>query len=251
MKKFILISGAGSGIGRAMAIKLSNDASIILCGRRENKLEETRKLLNSNHEHYTLPLDVTSQSSLVDLSEFLKDKSLYAVLANHGVAVENSFGENDRFDEVMNINLKGTYNLVNTCLPAIKRSESQYKHILVTSSVLAKLGVPGWSAYCASKAGLLGLVRSWAMEHARDKILVNGICPGWVDTDMAKQGIEAIADHMDQSIEDTRKQQLSMVPLQRMSEPEELAELANYLLSSGNKSITGQSIDINNGALLN
>lgn len=172
------------------------------------------------------------------------------MIANHGVAGGNSWGTDDRFDTVMDINLKGTYNLIGACIDSLKKSTHSYKHILVTSSVLAKMGVPGLSAYCASKAGLLGLVRSWAIEFAADKILVNAVCPGWVATDMAKEGIESVAGMMGVDFDKALEVQMKDVPLGKMSDTDELADLFYFLASPSNRSINGQSHDINNGALL-
>lgn len=250
MEKVVLISGAGTGIGKAMAIQQAKHAKVILCGRREDKLIEVKTLLNKNFDHIVFPLDVTNESELKKLDEMILGQNLVAVIANHGVGGENHFGEGDRFDFILDVNLKGTYSLVNTCLKALKKSTAEYKHIIVTSSILAKMGVPGYSAYCASKAALLGLTRSWATEFARDKILVNAICPGWVDTAMAREGIEQIAQNAKMSSKDVLDFQMNMVPLKKMSETQELADLCDYLVSDKNRSITGQSIDINNGALM-
>ena len=121
--------------------------------------------------------------------------------------------------------------------------------MLIISSVLARLGVANYAAYCASKAGLLGLMRSWAVQYAGDNILVNAICPGWVDTDMAQDGLQGIADGLGVSKAEFYKMAMKSVPLGKMSDPEEVAVLVSYLLQQ--KSITGQTIDINNGAIMN
>ncbi|MEN9345613.1 MAG: hypothetical protein RLZZ60_1082, partial [Bacteroidota bacterium] len=122
------------------------------------------------------------------------------------------------------------------------------KQVLITSSVLAKLGVKHYTAYCASKAGLLGLTRSWAMELAEDQIMVNAICPGWVNTNMAKEGMEGIAKSMGISMQEFHQLAMQSVPLGRMAEPEEIADLVYYLM--GQNAITGQVIDINGGSVM-
>lgn len=250
MDKSVLITGAGSGIGEATAIKFSQDSKVILCGRRVEELERVKKKLSNTFDHMVCPLDVTKKEDLNRLSVLLQNENLHSVIANHGVAGANFWGEEDRFDLVMKVNLTGTYNLVGACIDALKKSTHSYKHIMVTSSVLAKMGVAGFSAYCASKAGLLGLVRSWAMEFAADKILVNAVCPGWVATDMAKEGIESFASSIGVDFDQALKMQMSEVPLGKMSDTDELADLFYFLASPSNRSITGQSHDINNGALL-
>jgi NAD(P)-dependent dehydrogenase (short-subunit alcohol dehydrogenase family) len=119
---------------------------------------------------------------------------------------------------------------------------------VIVSSVLARLGVPGYSAYCASKAGLLGLTRSLAAELAPEKILVNAICPGWVRTEMADAGIRDMALGSGQSREQILTAQMSQIPLGKMSEADEIGRLIRFLVSGEQTSITGQALDINNGA---
>ena len=110
--------------------------------------------------------------------------------------------------------------------------------------------MPGYSAYCASKAGLLGLTRSFAAELSSEKILVNALCPGWVDTDMAQEGIEGFADALKITKEQAYQEAMKQVPLGKMSKPEEIAQFVGYLLSEQQTSLAGQTIDINNGALM-
>ena len=119
--------------------------------------------------------------------------------------------------------------------------------MIVVSSCLARFGVPGYTGYCASKSGLLGLVRALALELA-PHVQVNAICPGWVDTQMARDGIAGMAQSMDISYDDAYQQAMSMVPLGRMSKPEEIAGSVSWLLSPDAWGMTGQGIDINAGS---
>jgi NAD(P)-dependent dehydrogenase (short-subunit alcohol dehydrogenase family) len=97
---------------------------------------------------------------------------------------------------------------------------------------------------------LLGLTRSLAAEHSGNKILINAICPGWVNTDMAQEGIDGFADALKITKEQAYQEAMKQVPLGKMSEPEEIAQFINYLFSEQQTSLTGQTIDINNGALM-
>jgi NAD(P)-dependent dehydrogenase (short-subunit alcohol dehydrogenase family) len=117
---------------------------------------------------------------------------LYAIVANAGAGGPNDPGPADRFDELVATNLNGTY----TCLRAAQRNLEpgpEARHFVVIASILARIGVPGYTDYCASKAGLLGLVQSFAAELGPENVQVNAICPGWVDTDMAWEGLELLA----------------------------------------------------------
>jgi len=246
-----LVSGAGSGIGAAIVRRIANEGhSVILLGRNKNKLQSVQNELPNSIQHEIISVDVRDKNALTNEIKKLNLESLTGVIANAGVGGENIYGKHDRWDEIISTNLTGAYNLVNESLPYLKKDTDSYKNVILISSILARLGVPGYSAYCASKAGMLGLARSWAVEFSRDQILVNAICPGWVETDMAKQGIEAFASHTKKSYKDAFKEQIDMVLLKKMSTPEEVAGLVWYLLSNQQTSFTGQSFDINNGALM-
>lgn len=250
MKSF-LVSGAGSGIGRTIAVKLASlNHMVILLGRTKKKLRETKSSLKNPDNHKIVLADVRDREAISNGLSALNIKSLDGVIANAGVGGENIYGKSDRWDEVIAVNLTGTYLLVNESLPYLKRQFEKYKHIIIMSSILARLGVPNYSAYCASKAGLLGLMRSWTVQYARDKILVNAICPGWVETDMAKDGIQTFADIKKMSYEDAFKEQMAQVLLRKMSRPEEIANLIAFLLSNEQTSFTGHIFDMNNGALM-
>jgi len=243
-----IISGAGSGIGRAIAIKLATEgAGIILAGRNLEKLEETLKLLPKGN-HLIISTDIRQKKNCQEVSEILNGTHLDGIIANAGVGGENYYGEDDRWNEIIDTNLSGTYYFVNAFLEQLKTSNAPQKHVLLTSSVLARLGVKNYTAYCASKAGLLGLMRSWAMELAEQKIMVNAISPGWVNTNMAREGMDGIAKGLGMNYEDFHKIAMQSVPLGRMAEPEEIADLVFYLLSQS--AITGQVVDINCGSVM-
>lgn len=244
-----LITGAGSGIGRAITVLLAaNGHSCFLLGRNENNLKETLALLPDN-KHQIFLADITDATAIGNLLKKNDDLVLDGIIANAGIGGENNFGKNDRWNDIINTNLTGTYLTVQYFLPALKRSKNNYKQIVITSSVLARLGVANYSAYCASKAGLLGLMRSWAVEYAPQNILVNAICPGWVNTDMAQNGLQGIADGIGITKSDFFNIAMQSVPLKKMSEPKEVAALVQYLINQ--TSITGQTIDINAGSIMN
>jgi NAD(P)-dependent dehydrogenase (short-subunit alcohol dehydrogenase family) len=244
-----LITGAGSGIGKAIATALSQQGhTCFLMGRNESKLKDTLlQLAKGNHQ--LLVADVTDTLALQNIVNNNPSMVLDGIIANAGIGGENHFGSNDRWQQIINTNLTGTYNTVHFFLPALQRSKNKYRQIVITSSVLARLGVANYSAYCSSKAGLLGLMRSWAVQYAPENILVNAICPGWVNTDMAQEGLQGIADGIGISKAAFYDIAMQNVPLKKMSEPEEIANLVTYLVSQ--ISITGQTIDINGGSVMN
>jgi len=113
--------------------------------------------------------------------------------------------------------------------------------------VLGRFGVPGFSAYCATKHGVIGMTRALALELAPRKITVNAICPGWVDTDMAREGWERIGGG---SLDAGRQMAARMAPLDRVLQPEEIAGLAAYLASDDARSVTGQAIVADAGQVM-
>ena len=247
--KTIIITGAGSGIGRATAEKLDQQGyDLILVGRTASRLSETNNKLTQDAN--CLAIDISNQSAVHKAyKEALSNKELYAIFANAGIGGENEYGAEDRWTDVLNINLNGTYFSIQEAIPYLKNT-SGTKHILITSSCLARFGVPNYTAYCTSKAGLLGLTKSLAFELSSSQILVNALCPGWVETEMAKAGIQNLADRQNVPFEEAYQEQMGFVPLGRMSDPEEIAEFVAYLFSPEQRSITGQSLDINNGSFM-
>ncbi len=237
MTAYVVVTGAGSGIGRCIAQALAEqDFSLFLLGRNLESLETTKKLLKNSDQHQCQTCDIRKPD---EIRQALKS-----------IGGENQYGEQDRWKEIMDTNLTGTYQTIQECLPFLKKNSAPFKKIIIISSILARLGVPGYSGYCASKAGLLGLTRSLAAELSNERILVNALCPGWVNTDMAQEGLQGFADALNVSKEEAYTEAMKPVPLGKMSKPEEIAQFVAYLISPEQTSITGQTLDINNGALM-
>ena len=153
----------------------------LLVGRRLEALEQVRAAMQQAGMHVALSVDVSDAQAVVAALESKKaglDKHpLAGVFANAGIGGGNQWGEGDRWEDIIRVNLTGTYNTLMASRPYLDRSEG-VKQVLVTSSVLARFGVPGQSAYVTSKTGLLGLVRSLAVEWSPQGIMVNAVCPG-------------------------------------------------------------------------
>ena len=244
----VVASGRSSRQVASMAQKLAAGGdTCILLGRNLEKLQKVVAKLPGNHAAFQA--DVRSISDLQAVVNMLEGKAIHGIISNAGVGGENSWGPEDRWSEIVDTNLTGTYQLAQSFLPNLSLAKSSFTHIVITSSVLARLGVANYSAYCASKAGLLGLMRSWAVQLAPQNILVNAICPGWVNTNMAQEGLQGIADGLGMSKDEFYNIAMQSVPLRKMSEPEEIANLVSYLVNQ--ESITGQSIDINCGSVMN
>ncbi len=232
--KHVVVTGAGTGIGRAIAERLAAEgARLTLLARDESRLRGI--VANAT----TRSVDIRDRDAV--LAAF--GEPLDALVANAGIGGPNEAGDGDRWDDIVATNLFGTY----WCARAAEPKLADGGRIVVTSSILARIGVPGYTAYCASKAGLLGLVRALAAELSPRRIQVNAICPGWVNTDMAWQGLDAFEGLNRNQAFDVAMQE---VPLRRMSEPAEIAGTVAWLLSDDALGVTGQAIDHNNGAFM-
>jgi NAD(P)-dependent dehydrogenase (short-subunit alcohol dehydrogenase family) len=228
--KHIAVTGAARGIGLAIAERLAAEgARLTLLDRDEPRLDGATVRV----------VDISDREAVFAAFR----EPLDALVANAGIGGGNEPGENDRFDEILRTNLYGTY----WCVRAAEPLLADGGRIVVTSSILARIGVAGYTGYCASKAALLGLVRSLAAELAPRRIQVNAICPGWVDTDMTRLGLSLFEGLTQEEAWEVAKQE---VPLRRMSDPSEIAGTVAWLLSDDSIGVTGQAIDQNNGAYM-
>jgi ketoreductase len=220
--KHVVVTGAGTGIGRAVAERLRADGYRVTgMGRDASRVD--------------VAVDIRDPTAVE--AAFAGLGPLYGLIANAGIGGPNEPGPGDRFEELVATNLLGTYR----CCRAAERLG--VRRIVVSSSILARIAVPHYTGYSASKAGLLGLVRSLAAELAPDTT-VNAVVPGWVDTEMAWQGLDA----MPGTREEAYAEAMRAVPLGRMTRPEELAGTVAWLLSEDAATVTGQGIDHNAGA---
>jgi ketoreductase len=146
--------------------------------------------------------------------------------------------------DVIQTNVIGSYYVTRAATPHIPNGG----RVIMISSVLGKFGVPGYTAYCTAKTGLIGFTRALALELAPRKITVNALCPGWTDTEMARSGMRDIAKDLGISVEEFRQQAMSRVPLGEMVEPDEVATLVVFLVAETGNKITGQAISICGGS---
>jgi NAD(P)-dependent dehydrogenase (short-subunit alcohol dehydrogenase family) len=246
-RRHIVVTGAGRGIGKAIAERLARDgAALSLLARGEDALHATADAIGGAFVRRVDIRDV-EQVDAAFAAAAEENGPIHALVANSGIGGPNEPGETDRFDDLVATNLVGTYR----CIRAAERSLApgpERRDLVVIASILARIAVPGYTGYSASKAGLLGLVRSLAAELAPDNVQVNAICPGWVDTDMAWEGIDLMADAMGTSRDEAYANAMREVPLARMSKPEDIAGTVAWLLSPDSRGVTGQAIDQNGGA---
>jgi NAD(P)-dependent dehydrogenase (short-subunit alcohol dehydrogenase family) len=247
--RHIVVTGAGRGIGKAVALRLARDgARLSIFSRGEAALRATAEEVGGA---FVRRVDIRDAQQVDDAYAAAVEANgpVHALVANSGIGGPNEPGERDRFEDLVATNLVGTYR----CIRGAQRSLApapDRRDIVVVASILARIAVPGYTGYSASKAGLLGLVRSLAAELAPDNVQVNAICPGWVDTDMAWEGIGLMADGMGVSADVAYETAMQEVPLRRMSQPADIAGTVAWLLSPDSRGVTGQAIDQNGGAFV-
>jgi NAD(P)-dependent dehydrogenase (short-subunit alcohol dehydrogenase family) len=227
--KHVVVTGAGTGIGAAVAERLRAEGATVTGMARD--AERVRA-----HADRAIACDIRDRAQ-VEAAFAQVPGPIYALVANAGIGGENHPGPDDRFEDIVQTNLTGTYRTIRAAL------ELGVERVVVTASILARIGVANYTAYCASKAGLLGLVRAFAAELAPE-VSINALCPGWVATEMSWAGLDEAGPTRDAAY----AQAMGFVPMGRMSEPAEIAGTVAWLLSEEARMVTGQAIDHNGGA---
>jgi 3-oxoacyl-[acyl-carrier protein] reductase len=248
--KVALITGAGRGIGRAIAEAFAEEGAwVALAARSLDAVKETAtRLSQGNGRAVALECDVTVKSQVMDMMGQLGRKwgKLDILVNNAGISGRTPMDNpsDDRWHAILDTNLTGSYFVTKAGLELMHSGSGR---IINMSSVLGRFGVPGYAAYCASKHGIIGLTRALAHELAPKGITVNAVSPGWVSTEMAERGIRETAEDLGISPDDFRDQAIGEVPLRRFIEPEEVAKLVLYLASDDASGITGQTYNLCGG----
>lgn len=242
--KRCLITGGGSGIGAGVARVLARaGARVALLGRRKRTLQQVASVITRAGGDATVAVaDVTDLAGMRRAIGRIAKAfgGIDVLVANAGVGGPNRCAVDgpDRWREILATNLDGAYHSTLAVLPHL----GDGGRIVTISSVLGRFGVPGYTAYCASKHGVIGFTKALALELAPRRITVNAICPGWVDTDMAAAGMQLLADSLHVDFAAARAQALAAVPLGRILKPDEIGETVAWLCSEGAGGLTGQAI---------
>ena len=255
--KIALVTGAGSGIGRATARRLAAEgARIAVIDVRAEAAEETaRTLRETGSEAIAITCDVASGEAVTQTVARVQDElGAIDVLANvAGVGDTAGLGgietlEDERWQRVFDVNLSGPFYLCKAILPGMA-ARGHGAVVNVSSLAGRSKSANGGPAYSSSKAGLLGLTRHLAYDYGPRGIRVNAICPGGVDTPMIRAA--AAAGAKTEAEADLRRERLQaytyFMPIKRLSEPEEQAAAIAFLASDDASYINGVALDVNGG----
>jgi 3-oxoacyl-[acyl-carrier protein] reductase len=235
--KRALVTGATGGIGEAIAKALhAQGAHLVISGTKQGKLDALKKELGGNAQAIACNL---SDGNAVDelpgkAAEVLG--GLDILVSNAGLTKDNIFIRlsDEAWDEVIQVNLTAYFRLCRGAARMMMRA--RYGRIIGISSVVAVTGNPGQGNYCASKAGMIGMSKSLAMEVASRGVTVNCVAPGFIATAMT----EALNDKQKEAI-------LDRIPASRLGLPTEIAAAVAYLASDEAAYITGQTVHVNGG----
>lgn len=242
-KKVAFITGGTRGIGKAIA-KIFSDNGYNLVINYVSEKTDLKKLedgLKNDNEILFVRANVGEFDSAENaVKEAIEKFGKIDVLVNNaGITRDNLIMrmKEEEFDQVINTNLKGTFNVTKNVVPYMMKKRSG--RIVNISSVVGVSGNAGQCNYAASKAGIIGFTKSLAKELASRNILANAVAPGFIDTDMTE------------CLNDTVKENINnQIPLKRMGTPEEIAKAVYFLGSSDNTYITGQVLNIDGGMLI-
>jgi 3-hydroxybutyrate dehydrogenase len=256
-----VITGGGRGIGRAIAGLFYAEGARVAIVSRNAKTLQTAAMEINRGDHRIVPFrcDVTSADEVeVMIGNVIEVWERIDILVNNaGVnaptpVVPGADAPGDvaapGWREILDTNLTGAWTCIREAVP--RMPVDGRSRVINVSSVLGKFGASGYAAYCASKHGMIGLTRALALELAPRRITVNALCPGWVDTSMARGSFEAGARRDGVSVEEYRRRAQAGVPLGRFVDPEEVARLALYLASDAAAAMTGQAINLDGGAAM-
>ncbi|MGV0718558.1 SDR family NAD(P)-dependent oxidoreductase [Mycolicibacterium holsaticum] len=243
-----LVTGAGSGIGREVAIHLSAKGHrVALTARNVEQLQETAS--RCGPETTIVAADITDQGAIDALFTHIEDRwgSVDVLVANAGAGTSAPLHKttDDQWRSMLEVNLTAPFRCIRRAVPGMVAGG--YGRIVAVASVAAKRGEPYVSAYTSSKHGLLGLVRSAAAELATTGVTANAVCPGYVDTPMTQRTIAEIAKVAGRTAADARAALEAKQLNRRLVRIDEVRDAVWFCIS--NAALNGQSIAIDGGAI--
>lgn len=241
-ERIAMVTGAGRGLGKAIASKLAEQgATVLVADIVEGLAEETAADISSRGGDATArQLDVTDRDAVIQaVDQLLTSNGRLDILVNNaGINRDGMLHKltMEQWEQVLAVNLTGTFNCLQRA--AIAMREQHYGRIVNISSA-SWMGNIGQANYSASKAGVVGLTKTAARELARYEVTVNALCPGFIETDMTRGVPQKVWDLM-----------VSKIPLGRVGQPEDVANVVAFLASDESAYVTGEVINVGGGMVL-
>ena len=239
--KTALVTRAGRGIGRAIALTLAGygaDVAVNYSGSREKAEETAEEIRAMGRKAVLIQADISKQEDCERMFREMESSlgTMDILVNNAGITRDNlavRMSESE-FDQVIDTNLKGAFFCMKMAGKAMMKARKG--RIISISSISGVIGNAGQINYCAAKAGIIGMTKCLAKELASRNITVNAVAPGYIDTDMTAVLPEKV-----------KEQVLQQVPLKRMGQPRDIAETVAFLASDRADYITGQTIQVDGG----
>ena len=240
--KVVIITGAGSGIGRETALLFAKEgAKVVVADVNENGGEETVAQIKKNGEGFFVKLDVTNREQSVQMAKTTLEKyGRIDVLINNAGIVQDAFVSKmteQQWDKVIDINLKGVFNCIQSVVETMMKQGSGV--IINTSSIVGLNGNVGQVNYSATKAGLIGMTKTLAKELGKKGIRVNAVAPGFIATPMTAGVPDKILEMMKEK-----------TPLKRLGEPKDIANAYLYLASDEANFVNGAVLSVDGGLVI-
>lgn len=252
--KRAIVTGAGKGIGRSIALALAEaGADVGVTARTASDIDAlTQEIQALGRRSLAVTCDVTDVAQVQHMVT-----TLLAGLGGLDILVNNAGNAgshkllnhpDELWHRMLAINLTSVYYVSKACLPTL--TEQRSGRIINIASIASRVGGSYIAAYTASKHGVLGLTRAMAVEMLPYNITVNAICPGYVDTPMTDANVSNISSLTGMTEEKAREALAKSSPQQRLIEPEEVAAIALFLAQDSSKGITGQAINVDGGGVM-
>jgi 3-oxoacyl-[acyl-carrier protein] reductase len=242
--KIAIVTGASQGIGKVIAIELAKSGAHVACiSRNKNLLESiVDEITHNNGKAFSFSCDISDLEAFKKIiSEIIDQNGRIDILVNNAGITKDSLlirMSDEQWDDVININLKGAFG----CTKAVMRNmmKNKFGRIINITSIVGLTGNAGQANYAASKAGLIGMTKSIAKEVASRGITANCIAPGWIESSMT----DVLADEV-------KNKFLSQIPIGTIGSPYDIANTVIFLASNEASYITGQTITVDGGRIIN